>query len=111
MPRYFFNIRSGAEVDVDEVGIDFVNDAAAELGAVEAAKDTIDDALAGDGTVEGQEIEIVAATGQLIATLPMKVVLNPLELQRRLQSWQSTDAINQPASDLPKNLSGGNCPT
>ena len=53
MPRYFFNIRSGAEVDVDEVGVDFVNDAAAELGAVEAAKDTIDDAMAGDGAVEG----------------------------------------------------------
>lgn len=102
MPRYFFNIRSGAQVDVDEFGVDFINDAAAELGAIEAAKDTIDDALAGDGAIEAQEIEIVTATGDRVATLPIKAVLDPLELQSRLQAWQGTDAIEQRSSDLPE---------
>ena len=86
MARYFFNIRSTGRLQVDNVGADFDDDVAAEHEAVEAAKDMIDDAMAGDGSVGSQEIEIVTAAGDWVATLPLKAVLDPLELRRRLSN-------------------------
>jgi hypothetical protein len=86
MARYFFNIRSAGRVELDNVGADFDDDMAAKLEAAEVAKDMIEDALAGDGVVDSQEIEILTASGDLVATLPLKAVLDPLELRRRLFS-------------------------
>ncbi|MBA4797000.1 MAG: hypothetical protein H2043_06330 [Rhizobiales bacterium] len=86
MARYFFNIRSTSRLELDNVGADFDNDVAAEHEAVEAAKDMIDDAMAGDGSVGSQEIEIVTAARDWVATLPLKAVLDPRELRRRLSS-------------------------
>lgn len=86
MARYFFNIRGTSRLELDNVGADFDNDVAAEHQAVEAAKDMIDDAMAGDGAVGSQEIEIVTAAGEWVATLPLKAVLDPRELRRRLSS-------------------------
>lgn len=98
MAKYFFNIRSAGRVEPDNVGADFDDDVAAELEAVEAAKDMIDDALAGDGSVGSQEIEIVTAAGDWVATLPLKAVLDPQELRRRLSSRgrASSDTSNAP---------------
>ncbi|MGQ2968894.1 MAG: DUF6894 family protein [Allorhizobium sp.] len=102
MARYFFNIRSAGRVELDNVGADFDDDVAAKLEAVEAAKDMIEDALAGDGDVGSQAIEIVTAGEDWVATLPLKAVLDPLELRRRLSS---RGGAPKDASDAPESTS------
>jgi hypothetical protein len=100
MARYFFNIRSAGRVELDNVGADFDNDVAAELEAVEAAKDMIDDAMAGEGAIGSQEIEIVTAAGDWVATLPLKAVLDPQELRRRLSSRRRASSDTSDAPEI-----------
>ena len=66
MPRYFFNIRDGYDVDEDEEGIDLPDIEAARaeaLATVEELRDELRDA----GNIE---LEITDETGRRLLTVP-----------------------------------------
>ncbi|MEZ0170889.1 hypothetical protein [Microvirga sp. TS319] len=66
MPRFFFNIRDGYDVDEDEEGIelpDFDAARAEALATVEELRDELSDA----GNIE---LEIVDETGRRLLTVP-----------------------------------------
>jgi hypothetical protein len=75
MPRYFFHIRERNELDVDVDGLDFPDHATAQLGAEAAAKDMVVDAVIGDGVIDGRQIEVVSATGEVVAVVPLRSVI------------------------------------
>ena len=66
MPRYFFNIRDGYDVDEDEEGVELPNVEAARaeaLATVEELRDELRDA----GDIE---LEITDETGRCLLTVP-----------------------------------------
>ena len=66
MPRYFFNIRDGYDVDEDEAGIELPDSEAARaeaLATVEELRDELRDA----GNIE---LEITDETGRRLLTVP-----------------------------------------
>jgi hypothetical protein len=66
MPRYFFNIRDGYDVDEDEEGIELPDIEAARaeaLATVEELRDELQDA----GNIE---LEITDETGRRLLTVP-----------------------------------------
>ncbi len=66
MPRYFFNIRDGYDVDEDEEGIEFPDLEAARaeaLATVEELRDELADA-------RNIELEITDETGRRLLTVP-----------------------------------------
>ncbi len=66
MPRYFFNIRDGYDVDEDEEGIEFPDLEAARAEAL-ATVEELRDELADAGNIE---LEITDETGRRLLTVP-----------------------------------------
>jgi len=66
MPRFFFNIRDGYDVDEDDEGIDLPDFEAARAEAI-ATVEELRDELADAGNIE---LEIVGETGRRLLTVP-----------------------------------------
>jgi hypothetical protein len=66
MPRYFFNIRDGYDVDEDEEGIELPDLDAARAEAL-ATVEELRDELADAGNIE---LEITDETGRRLLTVP-----------------------------------------
>jgi hypothetical protein len=66
MPRYFFNIRDGYEVDEDEEGVELPDLEAAKAEAL-ATVEELRDELADAGNIE---LEITDETGRRLLTVP-----------------------------------------
>lgn len=66
MPRFFFNIRDGYDVDEDDEGIDLPDFEAARAEAL-ATVEELRDELADAGNIE---LEIVDETGRRLLTVP-----------------------------------------
>jgi len=66
MPRYFFNIRDGYDVDEDEEGIELPDLEAARAEAL-ATVEELRDELADAGNIE---LEITDETGRRLLTVP-----------------------------------------
>jgi hypothetical protein len=66
MPRYFFNIRDGYDVNEDEEGIEFPDLEAARAEAL-ATVEELRDELADAGNIE---LEITDETGRRLLTVP-----------------------------------------
>jgi len=66
MPRFFFNIRDGYDVDEDEEGIELPDLEAARAEAI-ATVEELRDELRDAGNIE---LEIVDETGRRLLTIP-----------------------------------------
>lgn len=79
MPHFFFHIRDGDALIVDEEGVDFsgVEDAVAD--AREAARDMIDDALAVGAEIAHQVIEITSPDGSVLEKVHLAYFVNSVE--------------------------------
>jgi hypothetical protein len=67
MPRYYFNVRDGFEVDEDDEGVDLPDVEAARAEAI-ATVEEIRDELGGD--VSGIELEILDEEGRRLLSVP-----------------------------------------
>jgi hypothetical protein len=76
MPRYYFNIYDHGRLIVDEEGTDLPDVAAARKEAEEGARELLADALRAHTEINGKSMEILDASGNLIATLKVRDVLS-----------------------------------
>jgi hypothetical protein len=67
MPRFFFNVRDGYELDEDDEGVELPNFEAARAEAF-ATVEELREELAGDAA--GIELEITDDTGRRLLTVP-----------------------------------------
>jgi hypothetical protein len=76
MSRYYFHVRGKDQVDLDTEGIDLPDSAAARREAIAAARDMVVEAVVGDTAIDHRRIEVVSASGELVATIPLQSVIN-----------------------------------
>lgn len=75
MKRYFFHIRESDDLELDVEGIEFVDDAAARIGAISAAKEMVMEAVVCDTRIDGRQLEIMSAGGDLVAVVSLQSVI------------------------------------
>lgn len=75
MTRYYFHIREQDDLEPDEEGVEFPDHAAARQGAIAAAKEMVVEAVVGEGVIDNRQIEVMTATGELVAIVPLQSVL------------------------------------
>ncbi|THV16781.1 DUF6894 family protein [Rhizobium rhizophilum] len=75
MKRYFFHIRERTELELDIEGVEFPDDAAARCGAISAAKEMVVEAVIGDATIDGRQLEVMSAGGDLVAVVSLQSVI------------------------------------
>jgi hypothetical protein len=67
MPRYFFNIRDGYDVDEDDEGVELPDIEAARAEAIATVKELRDELGSDVGTIE---LEITDEAGRRVLTVP-----------------------------------------
>lgn len=75
MQRYFFHIRERNELELDAEGVEFADDAAARRGAISAAKEMVVEAVVGGTKIDGRQLEIMSAGGNLVAVVSLQSVI------------------------------------
>ncbi|MGC4407825.1 hypothetical protein D4A92_10950 [Rhizobium rosettiformans] len=75
MQRYFFHIRERNELELDVEGVEFLDDAAARCGAISAAKEMVVEAVVGDANIDGRQLEVMTAGGDLVAVVSLQSVI------------------------------------
>ncbi|MXN48704.1 hypothetical protein GR138_26245 [Shinella kummerowiae] len=75
MPKYYFHIRNGDELEVDDIGTDFASLELAVGDAKLAAREMIAELLMAGEVVDGQQFEIADTGGDVLATVPFQSVL------------------------------------
>jgi len=83
MPRYFFNVRDGAELSQDCEGQELPSLDAARLEAANSARELIGEQILHGGALEGRSIEIADDGGAVLA------VIDPCEVIFREGHFQS----------------------
>jgi hypothetical protein len=68
MPRYFFNVRDGFELDMDDEGVEFPDLEAARAEALAAVEELRDEFTA---EVVHVELEVSDESGRKLLTLPL----------------------------------------
>jgi predicted molibdopterin-dependent oxidoreductase YjgC len=72
MPTFFFRIRDGDVLIEDTEGEEFANVAEARAEAVHAAREMLAEKARNGGILDGQEIEIVDGSGNIVAVVLLK---------------------------------------
>ena len=72
MPRYYFNIREGNHVAVDEEGMDLPGMEAALREAELSGREIIADMVRDERPLDGQAIEITNQEGAVLKRVPLK---------------------------------------
>ena len=75
-PLYFFHIRQGEDLDLDEEGIDLPSSDAAHDEALLAAREMVAEFIREGEVIDGMTFEITDADGDIIATVPFLSVVN-----------------------------------
>jgi hypothetical protein len=75
MQRYFFHIRERDDLELDVEGIEFADDAAARVGAICAAKEMVVEAVVCDTKIDGRQLEVMSAGGDLVAVVSLQSVI------------------------------------
>jgi len=75
MPKYYFHIRDGQQLEVDDMGTEFASLELAVSDAKLAAKEMLSELLRTGEIVDGQEFEITDIRGEVVATVPFRSVL------------------------------------
>jgi hypothetical protein len=76
MHRYFFHIRPGDEVELDEQGLILTDHAAARHEALQAAKDMVIDAVTAESAIDPRHIEVTTSVGTLVAVVPLQLAID-----------------------------------
>lgn len=72
MQRYFFHIRERNELELDVEGVEFLDDAATRRGAISAAKEMVIEAVVGEAIIDGRQLEVMTAGGDLVAVVSLQ---------------------------------------
>jgi hypothetical protein len=72
MPRYFFNIRDGSDLALDEEGIVLDDLSEAREEAILGARDIIIEKVRAGELIDGQEFEITDASGKILRKVPFR---------------------------------------
>ncbi|MGJ7043210.1 hypothetical protein J2Y63_006494 [Shinella sp. BE166] len=75
MPRFYFHIRDGDELEIDPQGTVFDTIEAAVIDARMAAREILAEKLLNDEVIDGQRFEITDEKGELVETLPFQIAL------------------------------------
>ena len=76
MPKFFFHIRQGDELEVDDQGTEFPSKEHAVSDARAAAREMLAELLLAGEHVDGQCFEIAAEDGTVVETVTFRSVLN-----------------------------------
>jgi hypothetical protein len=75
MPRYFFHIREGSDLNRDGEGQDFANVEAARREAINSVREIMGEKLLHGGTMNHRSIEIADETGHVVDVINSRDVL------------------------------------
>jgi hypothetical protein len=75
MPRFYFNVRDGADVSQDREGQEFSNMEAARREAVNCNREMMSERLLHGGSLNHRQIEITDETGHVLDVVSSKDVL------------------------------------
>lgn len=75
MPKYYFHIRKGKELEVDDMGTDFASLELAVSDAKLAAREMISELVIAGEILDGQQFEITDNRGEVVATVPFRSAL------------------------------------
>jgi hypothetical protein len=75
MPRFFFNVRDGADISRDREGQECANAEAARREAVSAGREMLGERLLHGGSLNHRQIEITDETGHVVDVLTISDVL------------------------------------
>ena len=75
MPRYFFHIREGSDLNRDGEGQDFANVEAARLEAIASVREIMGEKLLHGGALNHRSIEIADETGHVVDVINTRDVL------------------------------------
>jgi hypothetical protein len=98
MPRFFFNIRDGADLSRDREGQDCPNAEAARREAVNSAREMLGERLLHGGSLNHRQIEITDMTGHIVDVVTISDVVFH---HGKLQSYDD-DVTKSAPSILPR---------
>jgi hypothetical protein len=75
MPRYFFHVREGTELNRDTEGQDCADGEAARREAISSAREILGEKLLHGGALNSRTIEIADETGRVVDVVNVKDVL------------------------------------
>lgn len=75
MPRFYFHIRNGHDLETDAAGTEFASLEAAVCDAKQAAREIIAEMLMTGEVLDEQRFEITDTRGITVATVPFKSTL------------------------------------
>ncbi|WP_064686584.1 DUF6894 family protein [Rhizobium bangladeshense] len=75
MPKYYFHLSRGEDLDLDTDGLEFASVAEAYDEAVEAAREMLAEAILAKRRSGGDCFEITSEDGALVATVPFNIVI------------------------------------
>lgn len=75
MPRYFFHVREGSELNRDQEGQELPNAEAARKEAVSTAREILGEKLLHGGSLNHRTIEIADETGHVVDVVNSREVL------------------------------------
>ena len=75
MPRFFFNVRDGADVSQDREGQEFANMEAARREAINVNREMLGERLLHGGSLNHRQIEITDETGHVLDVVSARDVL------------------------------------
>ncbi|WP_075292604.1 DUF6894 family protein [Pararhizobium arenae] len=75
MPKFYFHVRAGSELEPDPSGVDFPSAEAAKSDATEAAREILSDMVLTGEPIDGETFEITDEVGNLVARVPFRSVL------------------------------------
>ncbi len=75
MPRYFFHVREGSELNRDAEGQELPDAEAARKEAISTAREILGEKLLHGGSLDSRTIEIADATGHVVDVVNIRDVL------------------------------------
>jgi hypothetical protein len=75
MPRFFFNVRDGADISRDPEGQELADAAAARREAVNSNREMLSERLLHGGAIDHRQIEIADENGRIVDTVGAEEVL------------------------------------
>ena len=99
MPRFFFNVRDGADLSRDCEGQELANAEAARREAVNAGREMLGERLLHGGALNHRQIEITDETGHVV---DMLTVSDVIFRQGKFQSYDDDVTHSAPVMTPPR---------
>lgn len=75
MLKFYFHVRRGERLELDEEGTEFTSFEDAYDDALEAAREIVAEAILTRQSIDGDSFEITSEDGTLLATIPFSSVI------------------------------------